>query len=179
MAIKVWDLGSGECIKTLYGHEYAINCLEVTHDGKFLISASMDKTIKIWNLNTYSCIKTIEGHIGPVRSLKLTPDMKYIISGGGGKYDNTVRIWDIFKSKLASEEFGLYRNINHLHFNASGNYILNSSRKMLQLRDPETGEIINDLTGHKALLNKYGLTGKEPGLFLQASIRQSGFGIRN
>ena len=28
VAIKVWDLGSGKCIKTLYGHEYAINCLE-------------------------------------------------------------------------------------------------------------------------------------------------------
>ena len=154
VAIKVWDVDSGNCIKTLDGHEYAINCLEVTHDGKFLISASMDKTIKIWNLNTYSCIKTIEGHIGPVRCLKLTPDMKYIISGGGGKYDITVRIWDIFKSKLASEEFGLYRNINHLQFSASGNYILNSSRKVLQFRDPETGEITNELSGHKDFIKQ-------------------------
>ncbi len=150
VAIKVWDLVSGNCIKTLYGHDYAINCLEVTHDGKFLISASMDKTIKIWNLNTYICIKTIEGHIGPVRCLKLTPDMKYIISGGGGGYDNTVRIWDIFQSKIASEEFGLFRNLNHVLFSPSGNYVLNSSRKILQLRDPENGEIIADLAGHKA-----------------------------
>jgi WD40 repeat protein len=149
VAIQVWDLISGQCIKTLYGHEYAINCLETTDDGKFLISASMDKTIKIWNLNTYSCIKTIEGHIGPVRSLKLTPDMKYIISGGGGGYDNTVRIWDIYKSKLPSEKFGLFRNINHINFSFSGKYIVNSSRKLLQLRDPDTGKITNELAGHR------------------------------
>jgi WD40 repeat protein len=149
VAIKVWDLGSGECIKTLYGHEYAINCLDITHDGKFLVSGSMDKTIKIWNLNTYSCIKTIEGHVGPIRRLKITPDMKYIISGGGGKYDITVRLWDIFKSKLTTGDSGIYRNINHIHFIASGKYILNTSRKVIQIRDQETGRITSELAGHK------------------------------
>lgn len=150
VAIKVWDISSGICIKTLLGHQYAINCLEVTHDGRFLISASMDKTIKIWNLKTYCCIKTIEGHVGPVRSLKITPDLKYIISGGGGGYDNTVRIWDIYKSKLPSEEFGLYRNLNHIHYSSTGSLLLNSCRKVLQLRDPESGKISVELTGHKA-----------------------------
>ena len=153
-AIKLWDLNTGECIKTLYGHEYAINCLEVTHDGKFLVSASMDKTIKVWNLRTYSCIKTIEGHVGPVVSMKITPDMKYIISGGGGKYDNTVRIWDIYKSKLPSEEFGLYRNINHILISTAGNFILNSSRKVIQLRELRTGRITHELTGHNAHIKK-------------------------
>jgi WD40 repeat protein len=146
----VWDLSSGECIKTLYGHEYAINCLEITHDGKFLVSASMDKTIKIWNLQNYSCIKPIEGHVGPVVSMKITPDMKFIVSGGGGKYDNTVRIWDIYKSKLPSEEFGIHRNINHIAFNSTAYFVVNSCRKVIQLRDPETGSINFKLTGHKA-----------------------------
>jgi len=150
VAIKVWDLSSGECIKTLYGHEYAINCLETTHDGKFLVSASMDKTIKIWNLHTSQCIKTIEGHVGPVVSLRITPDMKYIISGGGGKYDNTVRVWNIYKSYLPTIEPGLCRNINHIILPVIGNYIFNTSRKTVQLRDPKTGGIIYELTGHKA-----------------------------
>lgn len=150
VAIKVWDMSSGECIKTLLGHEYAINCLETTYDGKYLVSASMDKTIKVWDLHTFQCIKTIEGHIGPVVSLKITPDMKYIISGGGGKYDNTVRVWDIFKSKLPTVIPDLCRNINHIILPVSGNYILNTSRKIVQLRDPKTGRIINELTGHKA-----------------------------
>jgi WD40 repeat protein len=109
----------------------------------------MDKTIKIWNLNTYSCIKTIVGHVGPVRSLKITPDMKYIISGGGGKYDSTVRVWDIFKSKLPSEESGLCRNIKHINFITSVNCLIYSSRKVIQIRDPETGKIRQDLIGHK------------------------------
>jgi WD40 repeat protein len=148
--IKLWDLSTGECIRTLYGHEYAINCLDITHDGKFLVSASMDKTIKVWNLNSYTCIKTIEGHIGPVVSMKITPDLKYIISGGGGKYDNTVRIWDIFKSKSPCDEFGLYRNINHIHLSNSGNFILNSCRKVIQLRDSKTGKIKYELAGHEA-----------------------------
>ena len=97
--IQVWDLDSAKCIETLIGHEYAIDCLEITHDGKFLVSASMDKTIKVWDLYSHKCIKTITGHVGPILSLKITPDLKYIISGGGGKYDNTVRVWNIRRSK--------------------------------------------------------------------------------
>jgi WD40 repeat protein len=149
--IKLWELNSGHLLKTLQGHEYPVNCLEVTHDGKFLVSAGTDKTIKVWSLNNYACIKTVEGHVGSIISMKITPDLKYIISGAGGLYnDNTVRIWDIYKSKLPLEEYGLYRNINHLSFLTTGNYILNTTRKVIQLRDPETGRIKRELAGHKA-----------------------------
>jgi WD40 repeat protein len=149
--IKLWELNSGHLLKTLQGHEYPVNCLEVTHDGKFLVSAGTDKTIKVWSLNNYACIKTVEGHVGSIISMKITPDLKYIISGAGGLYnDNTVRIWDIYKSKLPLEEYGLNRNINHLSFLTTGNYILNTTRKVIQLRDPETGRIKRELAGHKA-----------------------------
>jgi WD40 repeat protein len=154
VAIKVWDLNSGKCLKTMYGHDYAINCLETTHDGRFLISASMDRTIKVWNLKTFTCVKTVEGHVGPVVSLRITPDMKYIISGGGGQNDNTVRIWNIYKSKSPSQEFGLNRNVNHVNFCISGNFILNSTRKVIQLRDLKTGRITGELIGHKAHIKK-------------------------
>lgn len=152
--IKIWDLKSGECIKTLYGHEYAISCLETTHDGKFLVSASLDRTIKVWNLNTYNCIKTIEGHVGPVMSLKITPDLKYIISGGGGHNDNTVRIWDIYKSKMPPEDAAYYRNFNHLHFCQDEGFVVNSCRKIIQIRDLQTGRIKAELSGHKSHIKK-------------------------
>lgn len=152
--IKIWDLKSGECIKMLYGHEYAISCLETTHDGKFLVSASMDRTIKVWDLNTYNCVKTIEGHVGPVVSLKITPDMKYIISGGGGLNDNTVRIWDIYKSKMPPEDAPYYRNFNHLHFCQEEGFVVNSCRKIIQIRDLQTGKIKAELSGHKSHIKK-------------------------
>ncbi|MFO7852001.1 MAG: TIR domain-containing protein [Bacteroidota bacterium] len=152
--IKIWDLKSGECIKTLYGHEYSVRSLETTHDGKFLVSASLDKTIKVWNLNTYDCVKTIEGHVGPIISLKITPDLKYLISGGGGHNDNTVRIWDIYKSKMPPEDTSYYRNFNHLHICQEGGFVVNSCRKIIQIRDLQNGRIKAELSGHKSHIKK-------------------------
>lgn len=48
-AIKVWDAVSGACLKTLEGHTDEIYCVDVSPDGKFIASASNDKTIKLWS----------------------------------------------------------------------------------------------------------------------------------
>jgi WD40 repeat protein len=45
--IKIWNLISGECIKTLKGHTDWVKTLAVLSDNK-LASGSDDKTIKIW-----------------------------------------------------------------------------------------------------------------------------------
>ena len=43
--IKIWDLKSNQCIKTLDGHTERVNCLEVLSNNQFA-SGSADKSIK-------------------------------------------------------------------------------------------------------------------------------------
>ncbi len=47
-AVKLWDAVSGACLKTLEGHSDEIYGVDVSPDGKFIASASNDKTIKLW-----------------------------------------------------------------------------------------------------------------------------------
>lgn len=49
-AVKVWDPVSGACLKTFEGHTDEIYGVDVSPDGKFIASASNDKTVKIWAL---------------------------------------------------------------------------------------------------------------------------------
>jgi len=79
-----------ECIKTLKGHGGSVNSVIESHDGKYIISGSGNKTIKIWDKETGKCIKTLKGHGGPVYSVIESHDGKYIISGSG---DETIKIW--------------------------------------------------------------------------------------
>lgn len=60
--IKVWDLESGECLKTLKGHEDSVTCFEWYNDK--LISGSWDSNIRVWdiNLKQNECVKTLSGH---------------------------------------------------------------------------------------------------------------------
>jgi platelet-activating factor acetylhydrolase IB subunit alpha len=44
------------------GHNNWIRALVFHPSGKFLLSASDDKTIRVWELATARCIKTVEAH---------------------------------------------------------------------------------------------------------------------
>lgn len=46
--IKVWDVKSGICIKTIAGHNETVCCVSFSSDGHFILSASDDGIIKIW-----------------------------------------------------------------------------------------------------------------------------------
>ena len=56
--IKLWDIETGECLKTLKGHSGLIHSLAITLDGKQIISGSLMET-KIWDLQSGKCLKNI------------------------------------------------------------------------------------------------------------------------
>lgn len=48
--IKIWNLATGECLRTLEGHSDSVNSVAITHDGKKIVSGSWDNTLKIWGI---------------------------------------------------------------------------------------------------------------------------------
>ncbi len=72
--IRIWDVESGECIKTLIGHQEDVWRVIYSPDGKYIISGSHDRTIKIWDVETGECLRTLEGHTNRVRSIDMTLD---------------------------------------------------------------------------------------------------------
>ena len=44
--IKIWDLKTGRCVKTIEGHEHFIAC--VRSSAGVLATGSVDQTIKVW-----------------------------------------------------------------------------------------------------------------------------------
>jgi len=58
--IKIWNVETGEELRTLRGHAMGIRCLQF--DDTKVISGSLDHTLKIWNWRTGECLSTYNGH---------------------------------------------------------------------------------------------------------------------
>ncbi|MEB3283066.1 MAG: hypothetical protein VKK42_29510 [Lyngbya sp.] len=93
--IKVWNLETGELIRTLTGHRYWVRSVSISNDSKTIVSGSDDydyNNIKVWNLETGELIRTLTGHPYNVYSVSISNDSKTIVSGGD---DYNIKVWDI------------------------------------------------------------------------------------
>ncbi|KAK0570289.1 Lissencephaly-1 [Tilletia horrida] len=60
--IRIWDASSGQCLRTLHGHDNWIRALVFHPNGKSLLSASDDKSVKVWDLASGRCTRTLDAH---------------------------------------------------------------------------------------------------------------------
>jgi WD40 repeat protein len=86
----------GSIIAKLEGHAGRINSVDVSPDGKFIVTSSNDELAYIWNYNLvtkqYSIYDTLSGHNGIVWSCRFNKTGKYIITASA---DSNIKIWDM------------------------------------------------------------------------------------
>ena len=56
--IKLWNIETGELVKTFEGHNDSVNSVAITPNDKYIISGSIDDTIKLWDIESGKCLAT-------------------------------------------------------------------------------------------------------------------------
>ena len=71
--LKVWNLDSEECLKTVVAHTFAIYDIVSVESGQKIITASRDKNIKVWETEGLEFVKRLDfkegGHRHSVNAL--------------------------------------------------------------------------------------------------------------
>ncbi|KAF2663942.1 putative E3 ubiquitin ligase complex SCF subunit sconB [Microthyrium microscopicum] len=139
--IRIWNLDTGEHIRTLHGHTSGIRCLQFSKCQLF--SGGMDKTIRIWNWETGQLLRTLTGPTGDVLSLNY--QKPYLVAGGK---DNTVHVWNFetkaFYSIRSHKDF-----VNSVRLDMSSRTIFSGADdNVVRLWDLDTGKLLKTFDGH-------------------------------
>jgi WD40 repeat protein len=144
--IRVWDLKSGLCLRTLEGHTAGVSCVVIMSDGHNVVSGSKDGTIKVWEPLGAHCIQTLEGHISKVNSLCVSGNGVHIISGSE---DRTIRVWDWHSGHCLHVLEGHTESITSVNITPALHRIVSISEdQSMKIWDTESGKCLRTIEGH-------------------------------
>jgi WD40 repeat protein len=131
----------------LDGHSLSVNAVDISPDGKYLVSGSDDQTLRIWNLANGESVHILEGHQGAVSDVVFSPDNKTMASCGE---DQTIRIWNFQDAHVLQALKGHTSTVLSLSFSPDGRFIASGSfDKTVRLWEIKTGELIRTYEGHQ------------------------------
>ncbi len=140
--IKLWNVNTGDRIKTLTGHSDSVKAIAFSPDDETLASSSDDRTIKLWDVATGKYFQTWREHNDTVNSIALSPDEPILVSGSRNR---TIKFWNVYTGqclKTISEQ----ATVTSVVFSPDGKTVASGSQDgQIKLWDVETGECLQTL----------------------------------
>lgn len=144
--IKLWDVTTGECLQTLWGHNSWVHCISFSPNGQILASGSRDQTVKLWDWHTGECLHTLAGHIGEVKTIAFSSCGRFLASGS---YDNTIKLWNLSTGICLQTLSGHSDWVLSVMFTHSADILASASGdQTIKMWDVNTGQCLQTLKAH-------------------------------
>jgi len=164
--LKIWEVATGYCVKTIQGHADWIRDVSPSYDGRWLLSAGNDQTARIWDASTAEHKATLLGHEHVIECCVFAPPAAYPnlaqIAGlkkapaatsssefvATGSRDKSIKIWDS-RGTLLKTLMGHDNWVRGLVFHPGGKYLLSvSDDRTIRCWDlTQDGRCVKTVTG--------------------------------
>ena len=143
-ALEDEDRPIGREIGRFEGHTGWVSSVNLSPNGRCLLSGSADGTVRLWELKSGREILRFAGHTSQVRSACFSLDGRYVLTGS---WDNTARLWDANNG----QEVWCYEThscrIDNAAFSPDGNVVMIDTDTTVLL-DVQTGSEWRQFEGH-------------------------------
>jgi WD40 repeat protein len=144
--LRLWDLASGDLVRTFAGHTDAVRGCAFSPDGLLCVSASDDGTVRLWNVVSGAEMRVLTGHTSIVTACAFSPDGALILSSS---WDHTLSLWEAASGLEVRRFTGHYDGVRGCAVSPDGRTALSASDDAtLRLWEVATGELLRVLEGH-------------------------------
>jgi WD40 repeat protein len=93
--IKLWNVNTGEELRTLKDHSDSVYSVSFSPDGKLLASGGADRAVKVWDVATGRRLYTLGESTDWVYAVAWHPDGRHLAAAG---VDRSIRVWQVSAS---------------------------------------------------------------------------------
>ncbi|KAM9964065.1 hypothetical protein ACTFIW_005714 [Dictyostelium discoideum] len=156
--IKIYDLSTFKCIKSLNAHGKSIKSIYMS--GKYLFSSSNDQSIKIWDLEMCMCVYGMnDAHDAPITSLRMFGNRLFSASK-----DGEIKDWNLstFQPTTTLDQHNMA--ITDILVTSNGYLFVSSDDSTIRIIDisnqNEPIKIISSTKAHRSGVNSLATDGK-------------------
>jgi WD40 repeat protein/serine/threonine protein kinase len=132
--------------QTLRRHTAEVNHVTYSRDGKWLATASQDRTVQLWDAATGQPVRAFTGHTRDVNWVSFSPDGATLASAAD---DGTLRLWDAATGRERAMWKGHASEAVAAEFSPDGLTVASCGQdKQVKLWDAATGRLVATLEGH-------------------------------
>lgn len=142
--------GENSARADLIGHGGMVRAIDVSPDGKRVLTGSFDYTARLWDFGAQTEIATLDEHEGPVTGAVFLPDGKHALTTSD---DRTAILWDLTKAQVKKRLRGHEHKVMTAAVRGDGRVAATASwDRTVRLWDLETGKNLKVLE-HRSPIN--------------------------
>ena len=122
------------------GHSGEILAMDISFDGKYLVTGGKDCSLKIWSLVDQKFLDGLSGHRGEITSLKFRQNSYELCSVSA---DRSLKLWEINQRGFMETFYGHKQIVNDLDILGENNMIsVGEDKRPIIWKIPEETQLI-------------------------------------
>ncbi|KAE8878166.1 Transducin beta-like protein 3 [Phytophthora fragariae] len=151
LLLRVWDLDTFKCVRTIKAHETPVLAMGFDPSGTLLATGGSDRTVKVFDVDKGFCTHNFRGHSGIVTLVQFHPDAAKLTLVSASD-DATVRVWDLYTQKQVACIQDHMSLVTSVAFSEDGYTMLSAGRdKVVNFWDLRDHKLSKTVLVHEAV----------------------------